>query len=98
MGAVRRPERSLRAECSGESLGSPTRQRSNIDLPDTVIVGSAISDNVRVAAPYGTVRAFDVRTGEPKWDFDQDREGSFWEDVSVLKDEENKYLLRLNRP
>jgi len=39
-------------------------------IGDTVIVGSAISDNVRVEAPYGTVRAFDVRTGEPKWDFD----------------------------
>jgi quinoprotein glucose dehydrogenase len=39
-------------------------------IGDTVIVGSAISDNVRVAAPHGTVRAFDVRTGEPKWDFD----------------------------
>ncbi len=37
---------------------------------DTVVVGSAISDNVRVAAPHGTVRAFDVRTGESKWDFD----------------------------
>ncbi len=37
---------------------------------DTAVVGSAISDNVRVAAPHGTVRAFDVRTGEPKWDFD----------------------------
>jgi len=39
-------------------------------IGDTVVVGSAISDNVRVAAPHGTVRAFDVRTGEPKWDFD----------------------------
>jgi len=39
-------------------------------IGDTVIVGSAISDNVRVEAPHGTVRAFDVRTGEPKWDFD----------------------------
>ena len=39
-------------------------------IGDTVIVGSAISDNVRVAAPHGTVRAFDVRTGEPKWEFD----------------------------
>ncbi|NIA27953.1 MAG: PQQ-binding-like beta-propeller repeat protein [Desulfobulbaceae bacterium] len=37
---------------------------------DTVIVGSAISDNVRVVAPHGTVRAFDVITGEPKWGFD----------------------------
>ena len=39
-------------------------------IGDTVVVGSAISDNVRVAAPHGTVRAFDARTGEPKWDFD----------------------------
>jgi quinoprotein glucose dehydrogenase len=39
-------------------------------IGDTVVVGSAISDNVRVAAPHGTVRAFDVRTGESKWDFD----------------------------
>ncbi len=37
---------------------------------DTVVIGSAISDNVRVAAPYGVVRAYDVRTGELVWDFD----------------------------
>ncbi len=37
---------------------------------DTVIVGSAISDNLRVEAPAGTVRAFDVRSGEPRWEFD----------------------------
>ncbi len=30
-----------------------------------VIVGSAISDNRRVDAPKGTVRAFDARTGKP---------------------------------
>ena len=35
-----------------------------------VIVGSAISDNRRVEAPLGTVRAFDVRTGRPRWSFD----------------------------
>lgn len=39
-------------------------------LGDTVIVGSAISDNARVAAPHGSVRAFDVKTGTPRWDFD----------------------------
>ena len=39
-------------------------------IGDTVIVGSAISDNVRVAAPHGSVRAFDVRTGAPRWEFD----------------------------
>lgn len=37
---------------------------------DTVIVGSAIGDNARADAPKGSVRAFDVRTGEPRWDFD----------------------------
>ncbi|NOT41118.1 MAG: pyrroloquinoline quinone-dependent dehydrogenase, partial [Alphaproteobacteria bacterium] len=35
-----------------------------------VIVGSAIGDNARVKAPHGTVRAFDVRTGAPKWSWD----------------------------
>ena len=37
---------------------------------DTVIIGSAISDNARVDAPAGTVRAFDARTGVQKWVFD----------------------------
>ncbi len=37
---------------------------------DVVIVGSAISDNNRVDAPAGTVRAFDVRSGAPRWSFD----------------------------
>jgi len=37
---------------------------------DTVIVGSAIGDNARVEAPAGSVRAFDVRTGAAKWEFD----------------------------
>jgi quinoprotein glucose dehydrogenase len=35
-----------------------------------VVVGSSISDNRRVAAPLGTVRAFDARTGKPRWSFD----------------------------
>ena len=39
-------------------------------IGETVVVGSAISDNVRVEAPRGTVRAFNVRTGESVWDFD----------------------------
>lgn len=37
---------------------------------NVVIVGSAIGDNARVAAPHGTVRAFDVNTGAPKWSWD----------------------------
>ena len=35
-----------------------------------VVVGSSIADNVRVDAPLGTVRAFDARTGKPRWSFD----------------------------
>ncbi len=35
-----------------------------------VIVGSSINDNGRAAAPSGKVRAFDARTGAPKWAWD----------------------------
>lgn len=35
-----------------------------------VIVGSSISDNVRVVAPKGTVRAFDALSGKALWTFD----------------------------
>ena len=37
---------------------------------DTVIVGSAIGDNQRARAPSGRVRAFDVRTGLPRWQWE----------------------------
>ena len=35
-----------------------------------VVVGSSISDNVRVAAPSGAVRGFDARSGRPRWSWD----------------------------
>ena len=35
-----------------------------------VVVGSAISDNRRVEAPSGAVRAFDARSGGLRWSFD----------------------------
>lgn len=38
-------------------------------INDTVVTGSAISDNLRTDAPLGTVHAFDVRTGEMQWRF-----------------------------
>ena len=41
-----------------------------VTVGDTVVVGSAIADNARVAAPVGSVRAFDARTGAPRWDWD----------------------------
>lgn len=37
---------------------------------DVIVVGSAISDNARVAAPSGAVHAFDARTGRLLWSFD----------------------------
>ena len=37
---------------------------------DLVVVGSAIGDNVRIEAPSGVIRAFDVRTGKMVWAWD----------------------------
>jgi quinoprotein glucose dehydrogenase len=41
-----------------------------VAINDTIVVGSAISDNARVDAPHGTVRAYDARTGALKWTWD----------------------------
>ena len=41
-----------------------------VTVRDTVVVGSAIADGPRVAAPVGAVRAFDTRTGESRWEWD----------------------------
>lgn len=35
-----------------------------------IVVGSSIDDNQRVDEARGTVRAYDVRTGAPRWTFD----------------------------
>ncbi len=37
---------------------------------DVVIVGSSINDNGRVSAPSGRVRAFDARSGAPRWSWE----------------------------
>jgi quinoprotein glucose dehydrogenase len=37
---------------------------------DVIVIGSSISDNERAVAPHGTVRAYDVRTGAPRWTWD----------------------------
>ena len=39
-------------------------------IHDLIVVGSAISDNQRVDAPSGVVRAFDARTGKLRWSWD----------------------------
>jgi quinoprotein glucose dehydrogenase len=41
-----------------------------VTVGDVVVVGSAIGDNARADAPKGAVRAFDIRTGAPRWEFD----------------------------
>lgn len=38
-------------------------------IGNTVVTGTSISDNLRTQAPFGTVHAYDVRTGEEKWSF-----------------------------
>jgi quinoprotein glucose dehydrogenase len=51
-------------------------------IGDLIIVGSAISDNERVDAPRGVVRAFDARTGALRWSWDpvpQSRKDPAWE-------------------
>ncbi len=39
-------------------------------IGDLVIVGSGVADNGRVNAASGEVRAFDARTGKPRWTWD----------------------------
>ncbi len=41
-----------------------------IVIGDVVVTGSAFSDNQRLEAPSGVVRAYDVRTGAARWQFD----------------------------
>ena len=51
------------------TFGSPP-----IVVGDTLIVGSEIADNYRVRAPAGTVRAYDARSGAPRWTFEPIRD------------------------
>ncbi|MHB8416988.1 MAG: pyrroloquinoline quinone-dependent dehydrogenase [Myxococcales bacterium] len=37
---------------------------------DVVVVGSSIDDNARAVMPSGVVRAYDARTGAPRWSWD----------------------------
>lgn len=85
--------------CSGFGIEGEVRVEPGMDLVwpgefqmtsppvtvgDTLVVGSSISDGVRLAAPVGSVRAFDARTGAPRWSWDpiprepQDEASSSW--------------------
>ena len=65
---------------------------------DTVVVGSAISDDRHIVAPRGAVRAFDVRTGAPRWQYDPvptDRAKALadgWPDVPVRTGQGNVWV------
>ena len=39
-------------------------------IGDVIVLGALVADNVRVDAPGGGVRAFDLRTGERRWAWD----------------------------
>lgn len=40
---------------------------------DSVIVGGTVNDNVSVTSPSGVIRAYDINTGELRWNFDAKR-------------------------
>ena len=46
-------------------------------MHDLVVIGALVSDNLRVDAPSGVVRAFDARTGALRWAWDPTPPG--WE-------------------
>ena len=57
------------------SIEARTYQEYQVTSPplvinDLVVVGSAISDNQRIDAPSGVVRAFEARSGRPRWAWD----------------------------
>jgi quinoprotein glucose dehydrogenase len=59
----------------GEGVVLPRPGAMQITSPpvvarDVIVVGSSIDDNQRVDEVRGTVRAYDVRTGAPRWTFD----------------------------
>jgi quinoprotein glucose dehydrogenase len=52
------------------AIGEVKFQSPPVVINDIIVVGSSIRDNHRWNAPSGAVRAFDARTGEPRWTFD----------------------------
>jgi len=52
------------------AIGEVRFSNPPVVLNDIVMIGSGVRDNHRYNAPNGAVRAFDVRTGTPRWTFD----------------------------
>ena len=62
--------RATRGDRDAQNLVPVYSQSPPIIVRDTVIVGSSINDyTITKEMPPGWVRAYDVRTGEHKWDF-----------------------------
>jgi quinoprotein glucose dehydrogenase len=61
-----RPDIGMKLDWPGEfQITSPPAVGRGV-----VVIGSAIGDNRRVDAPSGVVRAFDARSGQPRWTFE----------------------------
>src|SRR6478735_2498994 len=61
-----RPDIGMKLDWPGEfQITSPPAVGRGV-----IVVGSAIGDNRRVDAPSGVVRAFDARSGQPRWTFE----------------------------
>jgi len=52
------------------AIGEVRFSNPPVIINDVVIIGSSVRDNHRANAPSGAVRAFDSRTGAPRWIFD----------------------------
>lgn len=64
-------------------------------VDDVVVVGSGIGDNRRAAQERGTVRGYDVRTGEPLWAWDpfpRGPEDEGWEAWPEARDEAGRVV------
>ena len=62
--------RAVRGERTVQNLLALSSQSPPLVLRDTVLVGSSMTDSVMTKEmPPGWVRAYDIRTGQHKWDF-----------------------------
>jgi quinoprotein glucose dehydrogenase len=57
------------ADYEYHGVGSPNLTSPPVILGDLVIVAGGVGDNIRTDAPDGTIRAFDVVSGEERWSF-----------------------------
>ncbi|MBC8451798.1 MAG: PQQ-binding-like beta-propeller repeat protein, partial [Rhodospirillaceae bacterium] len=63
-------ERSVLDADPPAAVGEVRFSNPPVVVNDVIIIGSGVRDNHRFNAPSGAVRAFDIRTGAPRWVFD----------------------------